>query len=628
MCGIAGYCRPPDSTGPTPNLKRMTRLLSHRGPDGEEYYEAPGVGLGHRRLSIIDLTETGRQPMANEDGSVRVTYNGEIYNFGELRGELEKRGHIFASRSDTEVLVHGYEEWGENLPLRLRGMFAFAIRDEKKKLLFLARDHFGIKPLYYSFTGNDFVFASEIKSILSHKDTKEPDFAALDQYLSFLYVPEPRTIYKSIKALPPAHSLTFADNRISIRRYWSFDSIRTKPVSEAEAIADIREVLEDSVRAMLVADVPVGVFLSGGLDSSGILALASKHAKEPVQTFSVGFDEQAKNWDELRAAKKIADHFGAKHREFRVDPDAVGLLPRIVRGFDQPFANPTAIILSLLSEQTSRYVKVVLSGTGGDEMFAGYPRYLGMRLFQLYGILPSVARCFAADLGGKFIKDATDGRQWMNRIRRFFKAGTEPFEDCYIDFMTVFDQTRKQNLYSDEFSELLRNNDTMGFIRPFLANRNSGNAMETLMNTDVNTYLPFNQLAYADRMSMAHSLEIRVPFIDQKLVALAGGIPLGRKLTGFVTKGLFRKAVSPLLPSDIVNAPKQGLNLPIAIWFRNDLRDWICRLLSPDCLKKRNYFKPEAVSAVLDEHLNGGRDYSLFLWALAVLEIWHREYID
>jgi asparagine synthase (glutamine-hydrolysing) len=625
MCGIAGYYRQ-DPQGARPDLKIMSRLLWHRGPDEGGQYVSPEVGLSMRRLSIIDL-ETGQQPMFNEDGSIAVMNNGEIYNYLELRSVLEGRGHHFKTKSDTEVLVHGYEEWGEGLPGRLRGMFACAIWDGRKRSLLLARDHFGIKPLYYARIGGTFLFASEIKALLAHPGVdREVDPVALDQYLSFLYIPEPRTIYAAIKALPPAHFLTVAQGTERLEQYWKFEPAGKGNLSESAALESIREIMEDSVRKMLAADVPLGVFLSGGLDSTSILALMSRLTPKKVQTFTVGFGHREKNWDELQAARAVARWFKADHHEFLLKPDVVKLLPTIVGHFDQPFANPTSIILYLLSRETRKHVKVALSGTGGDEVFAGYPRYQGMLYYQRYHLMPSWVRRGLSSLARNLLADAADGNPLRQRLRRFAEGGAMSFADCYIHFLSIIKAERKRGLYTREFKQRLPAADTAAFLRPYLA----GPVPETerLMAADLNTYLPFNQLAYCDRMSMACSLEVRVPFVDQGVVDVARGLTLGQKMSGGITKGLFRKAMGPYLPPWVLRAPKQGLNLPIALWFASELKDWMTGLLSPENLEKRGYLQPEGVTQLINEHLQGWRDHSLFLWALVVLEVWHQLYVD
>jgi asparagine synthase (glutamine-hydrolysing) len=646
MCGIAGYISTSPQVNIRPYLQGMVRLLTHRGPDDEGYYQNALMGMGMRRLSIIDLA-TGHQPITNEDETVHVVFNGEIYNYRELRSVLEAKGHRFSTQSDTEVLVHGYEEWEEGLPKHLRGMFAFAIYDQRPGgdlpsgvtsaglrssvpgHLFLARDHFGIKPLYYAEIDGTFVFASEIKSLLAVPGiSRDIDPEALNSYLSFLYVPEPRTIFKAVRALPPAHSLILKDGKVSIRHYWSFQLSTRQPLPRQDAVERIRAVFEDSVQSMLVSDVSLGLFLSGGIDSASILAMMNRHVDGPVKTFSIGFGEKEKHWDELESARHVASFFKTDHHEFRLDPDVVGLIPQVLRHFDQPFANPTALILYLLSGEARQYVKVALAGTGGDEMFAGYPRYVGMYLYQKYRYLPAFLRQGAKALSHQLAKDSMDGRLWPQRIRRFLEGGAMSFGDCYVGFLSDQEDGRIQAMFTPEFRSSLNSTDSAAFLRAYLDGSQGVPELEQLMLADLNTYLPYNQLVYGDRMSMAQSLEVRVPFVDQRLVEVAGSIPLSRKIPWGVTKGLFREAMGSFLPREIVNAPKKGLNLPISLWLRGDLRGWTHSLLSEERVRRRGYLRPEAVKAVVEEHERGRRDNSLFIWALLIFEKWHELYID
>ena len=629
MCGIAGFALGSASSGPEPDLLALTRRLTHRGPDSEGFYREPGLGLGMRRLRVIDL-ETGEQPIANETGDVQVVYNGEIYNFQELRRQLESHGHRFKTRSDTEVLVHGWEEWGEELPQHLRGMFAFALWDRSQGRLFVARDHFGIKPLYYVIredagSQGDLLFASEIKAIFEVPGvSRDLDVQALDAYLSFLYIPEPRTIYQQVRALPPGHALSWRrDGGVEIREYYRPQPRPQEFPGRAAALEEVREVFEDSVRSMLVADVPVGLFLSAGIDSASILAMMARHSEEPVRTFTIGFGEEEHRWDELAEARRLAELFHCEHHEIRVNPDIVTTLPEVARQFDQPFANPTALILHLLSGEARRRTTVALSGTGGDELFAGYPRYRGMQFFERYRMLPASLRRGAGALVRRFLPDRSDGRLFFHRARRFLEGGALPFDRCYARFLVILEDERKRTLYSEDLVERLAGTDTSEFLRQGL--RGTDTPLEHLLTTDISTYLPFNQLTYGDRMSMAQSLEIRVPFVDQRVAEVAATIPLGEHLRGGVTKGLFREAMAPFLPQDVLQRSKLGLNLPIALWFRGSLRGWMEELLSVDSLTKRRIFRPEAVQGLVEEHRRGFRDHSLFLWALVVLELWFRD---
>lgn len=631
MCGIAGYVRLAPSTAedPTtvPDLQAMVDSLTHRGPDSAGFHAQGPVGLGMRRLAIIDL-ETGDQPISDATGHQVVIQNGEIYNYRQLRDQLIDRGYRFRTQSDTEVLLHGYAEWGEDLCEHLRGMFAVAIWDHAKQQLFLARDHFGIKPLYYCQVDGFLCFASEIKALLAVGAPRDVDTEALDRYLSFLYVPEPRTIFRHVKALSPGHVMTCRRGDVDIRRYHQYRPSTQPFGSRQDAIEAVREGFADSVEAMMVSDVPIGLFLSAGIDSASILAMMARITEAPVRTFSIGFGSAERHWDELDGARRLADRFGSDHHEFRIDPDIVGQLPGIVRHFDQPFANPTALILDLLSKETRRHVKVALSGTGGDEFFAGYPRYLGMQLYRRYALLPSPLRRAAAALGDRLLRDRSDGRLTAQRLRRFLDSGALPFDASYARMLVVLETSRKRSLYTPATVDGLRASSA-DFITAQLAQVPAGSSPgEMLLATDIATYLPFNQLAYGDRMSMKQSLEVRVPFVDQRLAEVAAAIPLAWNLRRGTTKALLREAMAPYLPADIVKGAKRGLNLPIALWFRGPLKGWLEDRLAPHRLEKRGYLRPEAVAQVLAEHMDGRRDHSLFLWALAVLESWFEAYID
>lgn len=643
MCGIAGFLdlhrrgAPPDADLSSDTLRAMVSSLVHRGPDDEGFYGAPGVGLGMRRLAVIDL-DGGRQPMANEDATVWVVTNGEIYNFVELRDQLRDRGHRFVSESDTEVLVHGWEEWGTDLPRRLRGMFAFAVWDTRTEHLFVARDPFGVKPLYYSEQSpgtpeHRLLFGSEIKALLAAGVERRLDLQALDGYLSFLYVPEPRTLFESVRVLPPGHALSCRGGTVELQSYARYEPSGDRFASRREAVEAVREVLDDSVRAMMVADVPVGLFLSAGIDSASLLAAMVRHGDGPVKTFSIGFGQAEHRWDELDGARSLAEHFGSDHHEIRVEPDIVQQLPRVVRHFDQPFANPTAVILDLLSQRAREQVTVALSGTGGDEFFAGYPRHLGMALYRRYRYLPEPVRRAAAVAGRALLRDATDGRQAARRLRRFLAGGALPLDRCYAEMLVALGGQRKQGLYSEPTLEALRmaNGGTLPdateWVRQRFPDRRPSGALEYLLAADVGTYLVGNQLAYADRMSMAQSLEVRVPFVDQRVAEVASRIPLAWHLRRGVTKSLLRDAVAPWLPESIVKAPKRGLNLPIGLWFRGALEPWMRDLLGPGHLGARGLLDGHAVDALIAEHLGGRRDHSLALWALVVLELWFQEYL-
>lgn len=626
MCGIAGYCALDADARVAFDWTRMVAALAHRGPDEDGFYADGQVGLGMRRLAIIDVAG-GTQPLTNERANVHLVFNGEIYNYRALRAELETRGHVFHTQSDTETIVHGYEEWGADISRKLRAMFAYALWDETGRRLVVARDHFGIKPLFYTVIDNVLWFASEIKALLLHPHLRRAmDVRALDQYLSFLYVPAPRTMFENIFELPPAHQLVVAGGRVSVERYWQ-PEIAPHAVTDAEAREMIRCAFEDSVRAQLMSDVPLGAFLSGGIDSSAIVAMMKRHTDVPVKTFSLGFGAAEKHWDETEAAAQVAKFYGTEHYAFHIEPNIVELVPQVVAHFDQPFANPTAVLLLLLARETRKHVTVALSGTGGDELFGGYPRYLGMLAFETYRRVPQGARRVMAVGARSFLRDASNGNLRVQRARRFLEGGALSFEDCYLRWLVAMPNTRKDDLYAPETRRKLQDADTFDFIRPFL-NDSAVPPNERLLLTDFQTYLPYNQLAYADRMSMAASLEVRVPFVDQQLFETVKNIPLSQKLPASQTKGLFRQALAKDLPPSILDLPKTGLNLPIALWFRGALRGWVRELLSPARVRARGLFDADAIQALLAEHDAGRRDHSLGMWALVMLELWQEMYLD
>lgn len=626
MCGIAGYVRLRGDAPLDFDWTRMVAALVHRGPDEDGFYQDERVGIGMRRLAIIDLAG-GSQPISNERNDVHVVYNGESYNYRALRAELEARGHHFTTDCDTETVVHGYEEWGGAVSAKLRAMFAYALWDETAQRLVVARDHFGIKPLFYTVVDDVLYFASEIKALLLAPRVKRSlDLRALDQYLSFLYVPAPRTMFENIFELLPAHQLVVEKGNVRVERYWQ-PHANPSSIPHADALTLIRDAFEGSVRAQLMSDVPLGAFLSGGIDSSAIVAMMKRHSNAAVKTFSLGFGAAEQHWDETEAAAQVAKFYGTEHHSFRIEPDIVELVPQVVAHFDQPFANPTAVLMLLLSRETRKHVTVALSGTGGDELFAGYPRYMGMLAFEKYQRAPQVLRSVFARSARSMLRDATNGNLRVQRMRRFLEGGALTFEECYIRWLVVMEQARKESLYSEQTQHALNDADTFDFIRPFLQD-DSVAPDERLLLTDFQTYLPYNQLAYADRMSMAASLEVRVPFVDQTLFEAVKNIPLAQKVAGNQTKGLFRQALANDLPPFILDLPKTGLNLPIALWFRGALRPWLHELLSPQTLRARGLFDPTAIQTILAEHDAGRRDHSLFLWALVMLEMWQRMYLD
>jgi asparagine synthase (glutamine-hydrolysing) len=632
VCGIAGAI----NWGDRETVLAMTEALAHRGPDDQGLWEGRTsdgvwVGLGHRRLSIIDLSPAGHQPMSNEDGRFWVVFNGEIYNFQELRKELLQKGHRFRSNSDTEVILHLYETLGEGCLEHLRGMFAFGIWDCERQELFLARDRLGIKPLYYAERGGRLLFASELKAILKHPEIgREVDYQALHEYLTYLYIPPPRTIYKDIQSLPPGHFLAWRGGIARKERYWRLPEDRLEG-EEEDLTGQLRSLLEESVRLRMISDVPVGAFLSGGVDSSGIVGLMARQTSHPVQTFSIGFSERARLYNELEYARCVAKHFGTDHHEILVEPDAVSLLPKMVEGFDEPFGNPTAFLVYLLSEFTRRHVTVALAGDGGDEVFGGYPRYKGAALSRFYRTIPRWFRRATFEQVAAFIPESSRGRHGLRRFREFVQGSALSPEDMYCNWVTYYTDGMKAELYSQEMAGRVEGQDSYEFLKGLFreaGQRERDTLFDRITAVDLQSFLPCNLLAYTDRMSMAHALEVRVPFTDHKLVEFATRLFPALRLRGMQDKYLLKKAVGDLLPEAVLKRKKLGFNPPMALWLKEDLHDLVRDCLSEEVVRRRGYFRPEAVRSLLYLHQSGRRDLSLHIWALLVLEVWHRMYLD
>lgn len=633
MCGIVGAI----NWGDRGTLLAMTQALAHRGPDDQGLWErrAPDgawVGLGHRRLSIIDLSPAGHQPMSNENGRLWIVFNGEIYNYQELREELLQKGHRFRSNSDTEVILHLYEALGEGCLEHLRGMFAFGIWDCERRELFLARDRLGVKPLYYAERNGRLLFASEMKAILQHPETdRQIDPLALNDYLTYLYIPPPRTIFKGIRNLPPAHYLVWRDGHVTRKeRYWALPAGRLDG-DEEDLIDELRSLLEESVRLRTISDVPVGAFLSGGIDSSSIVGLMARRASHPIQTFSIGFSERARLYNELEYARRVADHFGTDHHEIIVEPDAVALLPRMVEGFDEPFGNPTAFLVYLLSEFTRKHVTVALAGDGGDEVFGGYPRYKGAALSRLYRATPSWLRGVLFEPIAAFLPESSHGRHGLRRFKEFVQGGALAPEDMYCHWVTYYSDDMKTELYSQETGDQMEGQVPYDLLKGLFqeaAQRERNTFFDQITAVDLMSFLPYNLLAYTDRMSMAHGLEVRVPFTDHKLVEFATRLPPALRLRGMQDKYILKRAVGDLLPEPVLRRKKLGFNPPMALWLKEDLHDLVRDCLSEGVVRRRGYFRPDAVRSLLYLHQSGRRDLSLHIWALLVFEMWHRMYID
>jgi asparagine synthase (glutamine-hydrolysing) len=634
MCGIFGQI------GSSPAAETCGQELRHRGPDdsGHKYFAlSPGsmwVSLQHRRLSIIDLSSAGHQPMCNEDETVWITFNGEIYNFQELRAELLAAGHQFRSNSDTEVIIHGYEQWGHDVVRRLRGMFSFALWDQRLRRMLLAIDHLGKKPLFYSYDGRKLVFASEIKAVLKAGVPAELDPVALHDYLTYLYFPYPSTAYKHVRKMAPGSAMEIqvgpdGELRQFVWKYWDAAQAAGSALklSETDMIDRARELMEEAVKLRLVSDVPLGLFLSGGLDSSAITAFAAKNSTEKIKTFTIGF-ANSKFYDELPAANLVAQKFRTEHHILQADETCADSMTKVVRHFDEPFGNPTAILEYIITKLMRRHVTVAISGDGGDELFGGYVRYAGAALARRYRMLPQFITKGLVSRLSSFMHDATDGRHGFRRVREFAQSAWQAEEDMYIDWIGYFSQAEKQELYSPAFAASVGDRDSGDFLRQFFRRGAHLDPLSRLGYVDSASFLCCNCLEYADRMSMANSLEVRAPFTDYRLLEFALRVPQKMKVRRMTTKWITRQALRDVLPHQILEKKKMGFNPPLPQWINGELKPVIRQLLSPKVVESRGIFRPEAVQKLVRDHAENRRDNALKIWALLMIEVWQRMYFD
>ncbi len=641
MCGITGAVwDDPAKAVDEATLGRMIAVLAHRGPDDEGAHldrlapqpaqagqsGAVGAALGHRRLSIIDLAG-GHQPMANEDGSVWVVFNGEIYNHRDLRRRLEGMGHRLRTHSDTETLVHLYEDEGPDMLRHLNGMFALAVWDSRRRQLLLARDRLGEKPLVYRHEPGRLLFASELKSLLQVPGVpREIDPQALDAYLTYQYVPHPQSILRGFAKLPPAHYAVYRQGRLDVRPYWSPDFNAEEPRPAADYAEELRELLTSSVAMRLESEVPLGAFLSGGVDSTIIVGLMQKLAGEPVRTFSIGFP--VREYDETRYARIAAERFGTVHEEFRVEPDAVGILPKLVWHFDEPFADSSAIPTWYVAEMTRRHVTVALTGDGGDELFAGYPRYRAAWLAGGFDSLPSLVRRFAAARFWQRLPAGSRQKSRVRQLKRFLEAlGSTPARR-YLEWISIFGESRRAELFSDDFLARLPDADPVEFLAAALGRASARDPVTATSLADLVTYLPCDLMTKVDIAAMAHGLECRPPFLDHRVVELAARMPVDLKFRRGSGKRILRQAFGDLLPTAIQRRGKMGFGVPLDHWFRGPLAPFAREVLFDSRTRERGYFRPETVEALLDDHIAGRFNHSARLWALLFLELWHREWID
>ncbi|HMA26138.1 MAG TPA: asparagine synthase (glutamine-hydrolyzing) [Solirubrobacterales bacterium] len=618
MCGICGLVSLDGATAPDPAaLAAMNETLVHRGPDSDGSVIDGPAGLAMRRLSIIDLAG-GDQPIANEDGRIQVIQNGEIYNYRELRNELRGRGHTFSTHSDTEVLVHLYEERGPAFVEALRGMFALAIWDARHGRLVLARDRFGIKPLYYRVAGGAVSFASELKALLHQPGfSREIDPGALESFLAFNSIPSPLTIFAEARKLPAGHLLVADEGKVELTRY-----ARPTPVSAAEVrtesedvlAGELRERLRNSVRAHLVSDVPVGVLLSGGIDSSALTAMAAAESGYRVSTFSIGFEESS--FDELDQARLVARRYGTDHHELILRPDAVDLLPRLVEAFDEPFGDSSALPTYLVSRLAADTVKVVLSGEGGDELFGGYYTYVADRLAPRVGRAAPFLRPLVELLPSSSARVSFD-----YKAKRFVRGAHLPPVERHHAWKEIFSPDAQEELLASP-----RVCDPLDLYRARYAETEGAQELARLQDLDLGIYLVDDLLVKTDRASMAHSLEARVPFLDPAVAELALALETRQKVRGFSKKRLLRKAVEPMLPREIVRGRKRGFSIPVAAWLRGDLEQFARDVLSPETVERQGYLSPEAVTGVLDAHVSGKDDLSRQIWGLLSFTLWFDRY--
>ncbi len=627
VCGIAGRYNF-FSGAPVRGelLKKMCDLLAHRGPDGQGIFHDGPLGLGHRRLAVIDLTEQAHQPMMSDDGNVCITYNGEIYNFRELRISLEAVGYHFRSQSDTEVVLAAYREYGVKCLHHLRGMFAFAIWDAREKMLFLARDRVGKKPLLYWIDRDGIAFASEPKAFLADPNFKsEVNLEAISYYLTYQYVPAPRSAFRGVQKLQPAHYLIVKNGKIHTERYWKLSYANTFHGSEADACEELLDQLKKAVQVRLISDVPLGAFLSGGIDSSVTVALMAELGVSPLKTFSIGFQQQ--EYNELPYARSVAHQYQTEHQEFVVTPQAADLFPKLVWHYNEPFADPSAIPSFYLAEMTKKHVTVALNGDGGDEDLAGYDRYVANTLSRFYGYLPHSMRSILRRTS-QWISGSHQPKSLLSRAHRFMGVLDLDPEHRYAQWMSHFHQSLKEKVCTPEFLDETNGGDSTDLILKAYRQSDASDFIDATLDVDVNTYLPEDLLVKVDIATMAYGLEARSPFLDHEVMEFCASLPSWMKLRGFQKKRILKLGIGNRLPRKIIKRPKMGFGVPIDDWFRKELKDVAYDTLLSSQAIQRGFFQRKAVQQLLDEHVAHIRAWPYQLWILLMLELWHRRFID
>lgn len=627
MCGIVGFVNNGGREVDRGVLESMNEAIIHRGPDDDGFYVNGNVGLAMRRLSIIDLA-SGKQPIHNADRTKWIVFNGEIYNYRELREDLERRGHRFYTHSDTEAIVHLYDEYGAQSLEHLRGMFAIAIWDETDKSLFLARDRVGKKPILYSHqpTG-DLIFGSEFQALLKHPSVSlEVDCAAIDAYFAYLCIPAPQTAFKQIRKLEPGHWLRWKAGEIEMKRYWLPDFSKKIKISETEAIEETTRILRESTKMRMISEVPLGAFLSGGVDSSTVVALMAQESSTPVKTFSIGFEEQ--DFSELKYAKRVAEHVGAEYNEFIVRPNALDVLPTLVDHYGEPYADSSAIPTYYVSKETRQHVTVALNGDGGDESFAGYERYMAMEIAEIYRWIPKVLRKALIEGPINLLPTSELKKTRIRDVQRFFTSANEGRMQRYYRWMSNFKPAVRADIYADDFKAAIDAADTSDVLDQWFERAGGLGVLDTTLLTDQMTYLPNDLLVKVDIASMAHSLEARSPFLDHKLIEFAASLPENLKLNKFRPKYLLKKVAARLVPPEVVYRRKMGFGVPVGEWFRGEMKDFVRGVLLSETSLRRGIIKPEAIQRYVDEHTSGDQDHAFQIWSLLMLELWFQRFID
>lgn len=627
MCGIVGRFNF-QSKAPVQDglLRNMANLLAHRGPDKEGIYQDGELGFSHRRLAVIDLSPAAHQPMLSADGQFCITYNGEIYNFPELRKNLEAHGYKFQSQSDTEVVLAAYRQYGVKCVEHFRGMYAFAVWDKRNRKLVLARDRVGKKPLYYWLNKEGIAFASEPKAFLADPQfNAQVDVESISYYLTYQYVPYPWSAFRGVRKLPPAHTLVVENGQVRIERYWKLSYAQEFQGSEQDASRELFQKLSEAVKCRLISDVPLGAFLSGGIDSSVVVGIMAQLGVSPINTFSIGFEHEAYN--ELPFAQTVAKRFATRHQEFIVKPNPSEIFSRLTWHYNEPFADSSAIPTFYLAKMTKQHVTVALNGDGGDEDLAGYDRYWANVLSHRFDCLPGFVKKGIQRVAGYF-PDHGDAKSFLSRVNRFASVLPYSPEDRYSLWMCHFEPGLKNEICTEDFKRGWGQKESAALLFEAFEQSDAKDIINATLDVDVNTYLPNDLLVKVDIATMAYGLEARSPFLDHEVMEFCASLPANMKLRGSSKKYLLKKATGTLLPQEILNRPKMGFGVPIDHWLRHELHDFVYDLLLSPRSTQRGYFKKDVIERLIYEHVNKIRTWHYPLWNLLMLELWHRMFID